>query len=66
MKAVVFSPKSADEFKFIHSLLKKLGIKSTTLTKEEIEDAGLLKLMKSADRTKKASREVILKKLGSK
>jgi hypothetical protein len=66
MKAVVISPKSADEFKFIHSLLKKLGIKSTTLTKEEIEDAGLLKLMKSADRTKKASREVILKKLGSK
>ncbi len=66
MKAVVISPKSAEEFKFIHSLLKKLGIKSTTLSKEEIEDAGLLKLMKAADRTKKTSREVILKKLGSK
>lgn len=66
MKAVVISPKSADEFKFIHSLLKKLGIKSTTLSLEELEDAGLLMLMKSADKTKKVSKETILKKLSSK
>lgn len=66
MKAVVISPKSADEFKFIHSLLKKLGIKSTTLSLEELEDAGLLMLMKSADKKKKVSKETILKKLSSK
>ncbi len=63
MKAVVISPKSMNELKFINSLLKKLGIESSTLSKEELEDIGLSKLLKSVDKTKKASRESIAGKL---
>ncbi len=66
MKAVVISPKSADEFKFIHALLKKLGIKSATLSKEELEDAGLSKLLKLVDKSSKVSRTAVVSKLKSK
>ncbi len=63
MKAVVISPKSMNELKFINSLRKKRGIESSTLSKEELEDIGLSKLLKSVDKTKKASRESIAGKL---
>ena len=65
MKAMIITPKSRTEFKFINDLLKKLGISSATMTEEELEDAGLSKMLKAADKTKKVSRESIVQKLKS-
>ena len=65
MKGIVITAKNSSEFKFLSELLKKLGISSTLVSVEEMEDIGLYKLMKSADRNKKVSREKIMSKLKS-
>lgn len=65
MKGLVITAKSRTEFKFLSDLLKKLGISSATMSVEDLEDLGLLKLMKSANRSKKVSREAIMAKLKS-
>jgi len=63
MKAVVITPKNESELKFISDLLHKLGIGASTMSEEEVEDLGLSKMLKQVDRTKKVSRESIMKKL---
>ena len=63
MKALVVTPKNSNEFKFVTDLLKKLGIGTSTLTKAEIEDIGMLRLMNNVDKSKRASRTEIMKKL---
>jgi hypothetical protein len=65
MKALVITPKNDNEFKFVADLLKKLGVSSSTLTEDELEDIGLSKLMRGIDKSKKASRAEIMKKLTS-
>ncbi|MFN0140662.1 MAG: hypothetical protein ACKVQW_11330 [Pyrinomonadaceae bacterium] len=65
MKAIVVTPKSQTEFKFIADLLKKLGVGASTLTKEDVEDIGMAKLLHQADKSK-VSRSVIMKKLSAK
>lgn len=65
MKALVITPKNEDEFKFLADLLKKLGINSSTLTPDELEDIGLSKLLRGIDKTKKASRAEVMKKLSA-
>jgi reverse gyrase len=57
--------KNQAEMKFISDLLKKLGVSSSVLEMEEIEDLGMAKLLKKVDRNKKVSRELIMKKLKS-
>jgi len=54
MKALVITPKSNSEFKFLADLLKKLGISSSALSYEDLEDIGMSKLMREIDKTKKA------------
>jgi hypothetical protein len=63
MKAMVITPKSQTEFKFINDLLNKLGILTATMTEEELEDMGLSKMLKAVDKTKKVSKESIMQKL---
>lgn len=63
MKALVIKPKDNSEFKFISDLLKKLGVGSSTLSDEEIEDIGMSKMLKAVDKSKKVSRTEIMKKL---
>lgn len=63
MKALVVTPKNSNEFKFVTDLLKKLGVGSSTVTQEELEDIGMSKLMRQVDKTKKASRTEIMRKL---
>ena len=63
MKAVLIAPKTATEFKFISDFLKKLGMSSATMSKKDLDDLGLSKLLKSVDKTKKVSRENIIQKL---
>ena len=65
MRAIVVTPKSDTEFRFISDLLKKLGIGISTLTKEDIEDIGMMKLLNNVDKSKKVSRSVIMKKLSA-
>lgn len=65
MKAFVVKPKNEDEFKFITDLLKKPGIGSSTLTNVELEDIGMLKLIGNVDKSSKASRSEIMKKLSA-
>ena len=65
MKAIVVTPKSDTEFRFVTDLLKKLGIGNSALTKEDIEDIGMLKLLNNVDKSKKVSRSVIMKKLSA-
>jgi len=63
MKSMIITPKSQGEYKFINDLLKKLGISSATMSEEELEDIGLSKLLKSVNKTKKASKNSIIQKL---
>ena len=65
MKAMVITPRSQSEFKFLSDLMKKLNIMSATMTEEEIEDLGLSKMLKEVDKTKKVSKESIMNKLRS-
>lgn len=65
MKALVITPKNDSEFKFLAGLLKKLGVGSSELSQDELEDIGMSRLMREADKTKKASRAEIMKKLFS-
>lgn len=62
---MVITPKNPREFKFLSDLLKKLDILSSVMTEEEVEDLGLSKLLKKVDKTKKVSKESILRKLKS-
>ncbi len=63
MKAMVITPKNQVEFKFVNDLLKKLGISSSTMTEEELEDIGLSKILKATDKTKKVSKSSVMQKL---
>ena len=63
MTSLIITPKNSSDLKLIETLLSKLGIASRSLTSEQTEDAGLALLMKEADRTKKISREAVMKKL---
>jgi hypothetical protein len=63
MKAMVITPKSESEFKFLTDLLNKLNVTSSIMTEEEVEDLGLSKMLKGVDKTKKVSRASIMNKL---
>ena len=65
MKAMVITPKSQSEFKFLSDLLKKLNITSATMTEQELEDLGLSQMLKSVDKTKRVSKASIMNKLSS-
>jgi hypothetical protein len=63
MTTLLITPKTNSELKLIEQLLKGIGIPSRPLTVEEKEDMGLAVMMKEADRSKKVSRESVMKKL---
>jgi len=65
MKALVITPKNSNEFKFVSELLKKLGVGSSALSQDELEDIGMSKLLHDVDKTKKATRSEIMKKLSA-
>jgi hypothetical protein len=65
MKAIVVKPKNNAEYKFINDLLQKLGMGSTAITSGELEDIGMAKLLRKADKTQKVSRSEIIKKLSA-
>ncbi|MCX6257053.1 MAG: hypothetical protein NTW49_04010 [Bacteroidia bacterium] len=66
MNTLIVSTKNKEELKLVTDLLKKMHIVNKELTAEELEDSGLLILMKQADRSQKVSREKVMAKLGRK
>jgi len=65
MDSILITPKDAQEFQLISELFDKMKIKSKVLNLEEKEDLYLSQLMKEADRSKKVSRDSIMKKLNN-
>ncbi len=65
MKTLVITPKNNNEYKFITDLLKKLGVGTSLLTEEQLEDIGMSRLLNSVDKTKKVSRTEIMRKLSA-
>ena len=65
MKAVVINPKNDSELKFVKELLNKLGIKSASISSEELEDLAMSKILKKVDKSKRATRSEIMKKLSA-
>lgn len=65
MKGVVVRAKNPSEFKFLMNLVNKLGLSSTPVSEEELEDLALSKMMKSVSKKKKVSRDAVMKKLKS-
>ncbi|MCA0428906.1 MAG: hypothetical protein LCH32_00225 [Bacteroidetes bacterium] len=65
MKGMVITAKTQTEYNFLSNLLKKLGISSSIVSEEELEDLGLSKMMKSINKTKTVSKDSILQKLKS-
>ncbi|HET9135596.1 MAG TPA: hypothetical protein VFO76_03080 [Candidatus Kapabacteria bacterium] len=63
MASLFVAPKDASELKLIQSMLRKMRVSSKVLTETEKEDLALGYLMSQADRSKKVSRETIMKKL---
>jgi len=63
MKGLVIAAKDNAEFKFLTDLLEKLGVASSTVSEEELEDIGLSKMLEAVDRTNKVSRESVIAKL---
>ena len=65
MTTLLISPKSYNELKFIEDFLHKIGVASKELSSDEKEELGLSILMKQANRSRKVSRETVMKKLRS-
>jgi hypothetical protein len=63
MSSLIISTKNAKELQFVRDLLDKLNIRNKLLSVEEKEDLGMSALMSKADRSKKVSRDAIMKKL---
>ena len=63
MQTLLVKINSKSEASFISELLKKLGVKTKRLNEEELEDLGLIKMMKEVDRSQKVSRDKIIEKL---
>jgi len=64
MESVLITPRTKKELEFVSDLMEKLGISTKKLSLEEKEDLSLGMLMREADRSKKISEKIILKKLG--
>ena len=61
MENILFKPKNKQELELLKTLGKKMGIKFSTLTKEEQEDMGLLKAMNEGRTGKQVSRDSVMK-----
>lgn len=65
MNALLITPQNEADFKLISDLLARLDITPTILAEEDLEDMGLLELMKEVDLSEKVSRAEIMAKLNN-
>ena len=65
MDNILIRPQDETEYLFLINLFEKMGLNTTKLSEEELEDEALYKLMEEADQTETVSRESIMKQLKS-
>lgn len=65
MNTLIITPKNDADFKLVSDLLARLDIDTTVFSEEELEDFGLIELMKEADLSEKVSRAGIISKLSN-
>jgi hypothetical protein len=65
MSALLIETKNKSDLKFLQSFVKRLGMNNRILSKEEIEDIGLINAMKAGREKDYVSRESVMKKLDS-
>jgi len=63
MKTILIQAKNESEFTFISEMLKRMDIKNKVLTNEQQEDFAFGKMIEEGMKTKKVSKEKILKAL---
>ena len=66
MSTVIIDTKDKGELRLVTDLMKRLGIGTKILSDREKEDLGLSLMMKEVDRTKRVSRDTIMRNLRSK
>lgn len=66
MEALVIKSDSKKDLNKLKKLIQDMGMESTLLSNEDIEDLGLSILIEEADRNQKVSRDEIMKKLNGK
>jgi hypothetical protein len=63
METLLVQPKNAEELALLQTMLEKMSIGNTVISLEDKEDLGLMMLMQKADRSKRVSRDTVMKKL---
>ena len=63
METLLVQPKNAEELALLQTMLEKMSIGNTEISLEDKEDLGLMMLMQKADRSKRVSRDTVMKKL---
>jgi hypothetical protein len=63
MKSIIIHPRDKKELLFVNLMLRRLRITFRQFDLEAMEDFGLEKMMKQSDRSKKVSKQIILKSL---
>ncbi len=63
MNAIVISTQNKADLKLFSDLAQRIGIKTKTLTDEELLDLGLLNAMEEGKETEFVPKELIMKKL---
>lgn len=60
MDTIILKTKNSKETRLIRRFADKMGIENKSLTEDEMEDMGMAKLMREADRTEYATREEVM------
>ena len=63
MESILLSGKSKKDLRLVEEVAKKMGIISTRISEEDLEDAGLILAMKRGRTGKYVSTEQVLKAL---
>lgn len=65
MDALIIKSENKKELALIKELVQKMGLESTSLTAEEMEDIGMSIMLNDVDRTKTVPEEKIMEILDS-
>jgi hypothetical protein len=62
-KAILITPKDKAEERLLLDLIERMGLNGRSLNEAEMEDLGLSILLSKVDRSKKADKERVMRKL---
>ncbi|MCC5940146.1 MAG: hypothetical protein JJU37_01275 [Balneolaceae bacterium] len=66
MDTIILKTKNRKETRLIQQIADKMGIENRSLTKEDIEDAGIVLLMREIEGNEYATREEVMSLLDAK